>query len=103
MAEDFSSKATDFMKKLLTVGVGTVFLTEESLRKLITDFKIPTELVSGLLDSARSTRAEFLQNFSKEIVGRLSEKIDPQKMVQDILRNNEIEFSVKVNFKPKKD
>jgi hypothetical protein len=89
------------MKKLLTVGVGTVFLTEESLRKLITDFKIPVEMVSGLLESARTTRTEFLQNFSKEIVSRLSDKVDPRKIIDDFLLENEVELNIKIKFKPK--
>ena len=45
-------KAMDFAKKLLTVGMGTAFLTEEALRALVTEFKIPKELIGGLLESA---------------------------------------------------
>ena len=50
---------TDLMKKMLTVGVGTLFLTEESLRGLVSEIKLPKELLGGVLESANKTRKEF--------------------------------------------
>ncbi len=88
--EDLQSKATDFVKKILTVGVGTVFLTEESLRGLVSEFKLPKELLAGILESANKTRKEFLSHLSQDLMARVSEKMDLRELVDEILRRNEL-------------
>jgi len=98
--DDLQSKASEFVKKILTVGIGTIFLTEESIRKLVTDFKLPKELLGGLLDSASKTKKDFIESFSKEIVAQLKTSVDPQKLTQELIENNEFEITIKV--KPNK-
>ena len=103
MADDIQSKAAEMMKKVLTIGVGAIFLTEESLRALVGDFKVPKELLGGILDSAAKTKNEFLQNLSKDVLSRVSDKIDPRALVDEFFARNEIDIHVRVAFKPKKD
>ena len=102
MAEDLQSKAAEMMKKVLTVGVGAIFLTEESLRGLMTEWKLPKELLAGILESSRKTKNEFLQGLSSEMISKLAGKVDPSALAQELLANNELEFHVKLSFKPKK-
>ena len=64
MAEDIQSKASDFVKKILTVGVGTIFLSEEALKALASEIKLPKELFSGLLETAGKTKKDFLESQS---------------------------------------
>jgi hypothetical protein len=99
--DDLQSKAGDFVRKVLTVGVGTVFLTEEALRGLVSEVKLPKELLTGLLDSASRTKNEFFGKLSEEIMQKVVSKIDPKELVQELLERNEIELNVKVQFKPK--
>ncbi len=102
-ADDSKSKAADMMRKVLTIGVGTLFLTEEALRGLVGELKVPKELIGGILQSANRTKNEFLQQIAQEVMGRLKDKVDPAALVQEILEKNEIELNVKVSFKPKGD
>jgi len=101
-AEDIQSKATDLVKKILTVGVGAIFLTEESVRGLVSDFKLPKELLGGILESAGRTKNEFLKDLSQDLVAKIKDRIDPKALVEEILRNNEIDFHIKMSFSPKK-
>jgi hypothetical protein len=101
MADDLQSKAAEMMKKVLTVGVGTIFLTEESLRGLIGELKVPKELLGGILESAQKTKDEFLKNLSKDVMSRVSDKIDPVTLVEEFLSRNDIDFHIKMSFKPK--
>jgi hypothetical protein len=101
MADDIQSKAADLMKKVLTVGVGTIFLTEESLRNLVSEWKLPKELLTGILDSAGKTKNEFFSRLSADALDRFRDKIDVRKLVEEILTRNEVELHIKVNFKPK--
>jgi len=102
MAEDRQSKAAEMMKKALTVGVGALFLTEESLKALISEFKLPKELLRPILDSAGKTKDEFLRVLSEEVLSRVAEKVDPVAFVQEFLNRNDVEFTVRVSVKPKK-
>lgn len=101
MAEDIQTKAAELVKKVLTVGIGAIFLTEESLRNLASDFKLPKELLTGILASAGKTKTEFFGKLSTDVLDRLSSKVDPRALVEEILARNEIELNIKINFKPK--
>ena len=95
------SGGLSWAKKLMTVGVGTFFLTEEALRSLVTEFKLPKEIVSSVLDGAKHVRKEFIQNFTAELMGKLSDKADPAAILADFLKKNEITFEIKVKIKDK--
>ena len=99
--DDLQSKAADFVKKALTVGVGAIFLTEESLRGLVSEIKLPKEILTGILDSGARTRNEFLSKLSTELIEKITDKVDPEGLVQELLENNEFEFTVRMKLKPK--
>lgn len=101
--EKHSGKASEMMKKLLTVGVGAIFLTEESLRGLISEFKLPKEMMGAILDSAGKTKDDFLQKLSHDVLSQLKNKVDFKELIQELLTKNEIQFQVKVSLKPKAD
>jgi hypothetical protein len=94
-------RPTEMMKKLFAAGVGTFFLTEESLRSLLVDFKLPKELLANLLESANKTRKEFMQNISQEVLNKVSEKVDLAAFISEVLSKNEIKLEVKVRLDPK--
>ena len=50
--DDPKSGLTDMVKKVLAVGIGAAFLTEESIRNTVKDFKLPKEILNGLLQGA---------------------------------------------------
>lgn len=102
MSDDLQSKASELVKKILTVGVGAIFLTEESLRGLVSEFKLPKELLTGVLESAHKTKSEFLRSLSNEVMTRVMERVDVKELLQEMLAQNEIQFDVTVRFKPKK-
>jgi hypothetical protein len=101
-SEDLKERAADLMKKVLTVGVGTLFLTEEALRGLVSELKLPREMLTGILESAGKTKNDFLQSLSRDVLSRVTEKLDPQALMQEFMEKNEINLQVKVTFSPKK-
>ncbi len=101
-ADDLQSKASDLVKKVLTVGVGAIFLTEESLRGLVSEIKLPKELMGGILESAGKTKNEFLSKLSTEIIDRATEKLDPAALVEEFLSRNDVELNIRMSFKAKK-
>lgn len=103
MSDDIQSKAADLVKKILTVGVGAVFLTEESLRALVSEFKLPKELLTGLLDTAGKTKNEFLQKVSSDVIARITERVEAKALLEEILQKHHVDFDIKmsVNFRKK--
>src|SRR4051812_8128616 len=102
MADDLHAKAAEMMKKVLTVGMGAFFLTEESLRALVTEFKLPKELLTAVMDSAHKTKDEFIRTLSKEMMSQVMERVDPSAFLEELVAKHEIELQVKINLKPKK-
>src|SRR4051794_16618973 len=102
VVEDLQAKAAEMMKKVLTVGVGALFLTEESLRALVSDFKLPKELLAAILDSANKMRGDFIKNLSHDLMSQLMAHVDVSKLIKEIVAENEIELKVLINLKPKK-
>lgn len=99
--EDLKNQATEAVKKILTVGVGAIFLTEESVRNLVSEFKLPKEILTNILDSAKKTRAEFFNKFSQDVLSRFGDQLDLRTLIEEILRDNEINLEVKIKFKNK--
>ncbi len=97
------SKAADLVRKVLTVGVGAVFLTEESLRSMVSEFKLPKELLAGILESAGRTKTEFLQKLSSDILERVTQRIEPTSLINELIAKHDLEFQVTLRFKPKKE
>jgi hypothetical protein len=99
--KDLKSAAADLVKKAITVGVGAVFLTEESLRGLVSEIKLPKELLGGILESAQKTKNEFLGKLSSDVLDRIMTRVDPKALVEEILVRNDLELQVKLSFRPK--
>ena len=95
------SRASEMMKRAVTLGLGTLFLTEESLRGMVSDLKLPKEILGSVLDSANKTKNELIQSLSQDILKRITDKVDPLAFVQELLARNEIELSVRISVKPK--
>jgi hypothetical protein len=88
-------------KKLMTAGVGTFFLTEEALRTLVSEFKLPKEIVSSILDGAKNVRKEFMQNVVSEMMSKVQDKVDPAVMVADFFKRNDVSLEIKIKVKEK--
>lgn len=99
--DDLQSKAADLVKKVLTVGVGAAFLTEESLRALVSEIKLPKEMIAGILETANKTKNEFLSKIGTEVVDRVTARVEPDQLIREIIEKNELEFSIRLRFHPR--
>src|SRR5262245_66291788 len=55
------------VRKALITGLGALFMTEESLRNLVTEMRLPKEAVSYLVKQADQARGQLFDVVSKEI------------------------------------
>ena len=100
-SEDDQPGSFSWAKKLMTVGVGTFFLTEDALKTLVGEFKFPKEIVSTLLEGAKGVRKEFMANVVNEMMSKVQDKMDPSVMIADFFKKNEVTLEVKIKVKDK--
>ncbi len=94
-------KLGDLLKKVVTTGVNAAFTTEESIRAILKDPSVSKEVISGLIDTAKNTKTEFVSSLKSEIKTYL-DKIDLSKEIDRVIDNYDIEVNSKVSFKKKK-
>lgn len=100
---DDQTGSISWAKKLMTAGVGAFFLTEEALRTLVSEFKLPKEIVGSILDGAKNVRKEFMQSVVTEMMTKVQDKIDPTVMVAEFFKKNEVTLEVKIKVKDKSE
>ncbi|MCB1214857.1 MAG: hypothetical protein KDK66_05215 [Deltaproteobacteria bacterium] len=99
--EKKSTPVSDLARKILLTGVGAIFMTEETVRKSLGDLKVPTEAVSGLMDTLKRQKDEVMKLVAKELAQFLS-KIKVHEELQKALSGMQMHLDVKVDFRKKK-
>lgn len=90
----------DIIKKVVSVGVGAAFMTEESVKKVLEDLPLPKDIVSGLVQNAKGAKEDFTKGIREELKNYLT-KVDASKIVTDILDNYDVEVEAKFKFTKK--
>lgn len=95
-----SSPIEGMIKKIVSVGVGAAFMTEESVKKIMEDLPLPKEILTGLVQNAKGAKEDFTNGIREEIRNYLS-KVDASKLASDILDKYDVEVEAKFKFKKK--
>lgn len=88
------------LKKALAAGVGAVFMTEEGIRHMVSDMKLPKEALNYLLATTDRTRKDLFEAVSKEVKKYLRSK-DLEKLMAQMLEHFTIEVKAEIKFKTK--
>ena len=87
------------MRKALVTGIGAIFMTEESLRGLVTEMRLPKEAAGYLVKQADAARGQLVDAVTKEI-GRVVESINIGAEIQKILTSIVIEVKTEIRLVP---
>lgn len=68
-------KWSEVLRKVMSVGLGAAFMTEESVRSALGGLNLPKEVLTGILQGANRSKEEFLNKVGNETIKLLS-KID---------------------------
>lgn len=96
--ERSTSRLPDALRKAVAAGVGAVFLTEEGIRNLVSELKLPKEAMSYLLQQADRTRSEVMTAVGKE-VKRYMKSSELEKLLSDVLSHFTVEIKAEIRFK----
>lgn len=91
----------DIAKKLVAVGVGAAFLTEESIRSALGEVKLPKEMLNSLLQNATKTKELVADQVTKEIVKIIS-KIDIVKEASRFVEEHKFKIEIDITKKDKR-
>ncbi len=88
----------DTIKKVVSIGIGAAFMTEESVKKVLDDLPLPSDVVNGLLANAKKSKEDFSASVREEI-GNYLKSVDPKSLVDNVLEN----YDIQISFKKKND
>jgi polyhydroxyalkanoate synthesis regulator phasin len=102
MNDKKDSPIGDIIKKVVSVGVGAAFMTEESVKKILEDLPLPKDIISGLVQNAKGAKEDFTNGIREEIRNHLS-KLDASKVIADLFEKYDVEVEAKFKFKKKSE
>jgi hypothetical protein len=86
------------VKKAILAGMGALFLTEESARRVARDWKLPKELVGFIGQQATGAKDEILRVFAQEIRRFLESEVVRAEFWK-ALTDNAIEIRAEIRFR----
>ena len=89
----------DLVKRTFYAGLGAVFTTEEGIRKLATEFSLPKDVASYLINSAQSTKDELFRIVAKEMREFL-QGLNLNAEMQKLLTQLSFEIKTEIRFIP---
>lgn len=90
---------TEFVRRALMAGVGAVFMTEEGIRKTVTELKLPKEAFSYVAGQAERTRTEAGRILRKELRRFLNSEAFRDQLGQ-LVSGLTLEIKAEVRLKP---
>lgn len=102
ISKAIDSLIPDIMKKLFFMGVGGVFLTEEAIRKNLTEFKLPKEVINFIIQQSIKSREEITRIIANEISNVIS-KINIDKEIKKALSGLTIKVNAEISFSERKE
>lgn len=98
--DDKDLKITDVVKKIVTIGVGAAFMTEDAIRSTLQDLPLPKDIINGLVNNAKSAKEDFADSVQQELRTFLS-KVNLTRLVEDIVEKYDFEVNATVSLKRK--
>ena len=89
----------DIVKRTFYAGLGAVFTTEEGIRKIASDLKLPKDVANYLIQQAASSKDELFRVVGKELRGFL-ETVNISGELQKLLTSLSFEIKTEIRFIP---
>lgn len=89
----------DLTKKLLTLGLGAYFLTEDTVRKYVKEAKIPRDLGKSIVNNATKGKDE-LYGFVAQELSKFLRQMDVQAEIDRFVQSHTIRINAEIEFVP---
>lgn len=89
----------DVMGRALVAGTGALFLTEEGIRNVVSEMKLPGDAVRVLLHQADTTKKELFRLVGQEIRSFMEQSNVSQELLK-VLGNVTVDIHTTIRFVP---
>lgn len=93
--EETLPKWGEMLKRVMSVGLGAAFMTEESVRSALGDIKLPKEVLTTILQGATRSKEDFLNRIGNETIKFIS-KIDFVKEASRFVEEHKFHISAEI-------
>jgi hypothetical protein len=98
-AKTLSGLVPDIVRRAVLTGVGALFMTEEGIRNLVGEMKLPKDALAFLLSQADKTRTEVARVVTQE-TRRFLESDRLRREIWKLLTSVTLEVNATVQLKP---
>ncbi|MCL2011945.1 MAG: hypothetical protein FWG75_04055 [Cystobacterineae bacterium] len=91
---------SELIRKLAVAGLGAAVLTEEGLRQLAGQLRLPKDLLSGILSQADKTKEELARIIGEEIRQFLNSELAREGMAK-LLEDMKLEVKAEIQLVPR--
>ncbi|MCO5166927.1 MAG: hypothetical protein M9894_11240 [Planctomycetes bacterium] len=87
-------------RRILTLGLGAYFLTEDTVRRYVKDAKIPRNIAQGIVQNATKGKEELYAFVARELSGFLKQ-LDLQAELDRFVRSHKVRINAEIEFLPR--
>ncbi len=94
-------KEKEFINKIRSLGVGGTFVKDETLKKIFSELPLAKETMTNLISQTEVIK-QRLNEILKEEFKKQIKKIDFSYILEDLMKENDVEMTAKFTLRPKK-
>ena len=94
------NKLLESLKSVVGTTVAAAFLTEDAIKSLLQDLPLPKEMVGGLVKNAKGVKEDFISAVQEEVREKIN-KIDPKRLIEEVVNNYDFEVNATISLKKK--
>ncbi len=91
----------EFIKKIRSLGIRGSFVKDETLKKFYSELPVAKETVNNLLSQTDAIKKK-LNVLMKEEFKKQVKKINFSYLLEDLMKENDVEMNAKFTLRPKK-
>lgn len=85
----------EMLKRVMSVGLGAAFMTEESVRGALGGMNLPKEVLTSILQGANRSKEEMLNKVGNEVI-KLVSKIDFVKEASRFVEEHKFKINAEI-------
>ncbi len=85
----------EMLKRVMSVGLGAAFMTEESVRSALGGMNLPKEVLTSILQGANRSKEEMLNKVGNEVI-KLVSKIDFVKEASRFVEEHKFRINAEI-------
>jgi len=95
LSDENIPKWGEVLRKVMSVGLGAAFMTEESVRSALGGLNLPKEVIGSILQGANKSKEDFLNKVGNETIKLLS-KIDFVKEASRFVEEHKFKINAEI-------